>query len=460
MKGFNIFYLLLLVTGLQAQPMVLSLDRTISLATDSSLEAFRNKNLYLASYWEFRSYKAGRLPSLNLTMTPAQYYRDIVQRYDSEEDIDIYRKQQSFFSYGGLDINQNIDLLGGQVYVNSDIGYLRSFGTNTYSQITTIPVRIGYIQQQIGYNPFRWEKKIEPLKYEKAKKELLYNIEAIGETATGHFFNLAMAQAEYELALENVLSTDTLYKTGERRHKIAAISHADLLTLRLDAVNARNTLRNAEIALKRASFSLASFLNFDQSTELKVLLPSRPRDMIIPVDKALVLARENNPLFLEQKQKILEAEQLVDKTRKEALFNASISASIGFNQVGANFREAYRHPLQQDIVSVSLSIPLVDWGVRKGKYNMAKNTLNVTRISAHQEELTVEEEVLMTVEDFNIQQDLIDSAEEVLDLANMAYAETRQRFIIGKADINSLTLSLNRQQEAQRNYIIALQIIG
>lgn len=46
---------------------------------------------------------------------------------------------------------------------------------------------------------------------------------------------------------------------------------------------------------------------------------------------------------------------------------------------------------------------------------------------------------------------------KILDLAILAYNETRQRFIIGKADINSLTLSLNRQQEAQRNYISALQ---
>ena len=63
----------------------------------------------------------------------------------------------------------------------------------------------------------------------------------------------------------------------------------------------------------------------------------------------------------------------------------------------------------------------------------------------------------MTVGDFNIQQNLISSAEEALDLAVMAYSETKQRFMIGKADINSLTLSLNRQQEAQRNYISALQ---
>jgi multidrug efflux pump subunit AcrB len=63
----------------------------------------------------------------------------------------------------------------------------------------------------------------------------------------------------------------------------------------------------------------------------------------------------------------------------------------------------------------------------------------------------------MTVGDFNVQQNLIASAEEALDLARTAHTETRQRFMIGKADISSLTLALQRRQEAQRNYIAALR---
>ena len=63
----------------------------------------------------------------------------------------------------------------------------------------------------------------------------------------------------------------------------------------------------------------------------------------------------------------------------------------------------------------------------------------------------------MTVNDFNVQQDLIASAEEAMELATLAYNSTRQRFIIGKADISSLTLSLSRLNTAQRNYINALQ---
>ena len=82
----------LLAEGVSAQSLVLSLEKTISLAADSSLEAFRTKNLFLSGYWEFRNYKAERLPSIPLNITPAEYYRDITQRYDSEKDIDEYDK--------------------------------------------------------------------------------------------------------------------------------------------------------------------------------------------------------------------------------------------------------------------------------------------------------------------------------------------------------------------------------
>ena len=440
-----------------AQPVVLTLDKAIEQAADSSLEAFRMKNMFLSGYWEFRTYQAQRLPSLTMNLTPAQYYRDITRRYDSENDLDVYRKQQSFYAGGSMEVKQNFDLLGGTFVLDSDLGYIRNFGDNTYSQFTSVPVRIGYNQSLLGYNPFKWSRKIEPLKYEKVKKEYIYNVEGVSEEVTTHFFTMAMAQAEYDLARENVASSDTLYVTGQQRHKIAAISQADLLTLKLDAVNARNALQNADIALKRAMFSLASYLGFDKNTEIRLQLPGKPLQMNVSVDEALVLARENNPTFLSLRQQVLEAEQTLDKTKKEAMFNASVSASVGFNQVSDKFRNVYRDLLQQDVVSVSLSIPLVDWGVRKGKKNMAKNNLNVVKISSEQGSLSLEEDVIMTVSDFNIQQALIGSAEEALDLSQMAYAQTKQRFMIGKADINSLTLSNNRQQEAQRNYISALQ---
>jgi outer membrane protein TolC len=457
-KVFLSILVIFFLSGVYAQSTKrFSLTEAIEIAVDSSLNAFIAQNMYLSSYWSYRSFRAARLPSLNLQTNPLQYRRDFTKRYDSYENIDVYRQQQSLYSSGNLSIRQNFDLTGGTFYVDSELGYMRNFGENNYSQFSSVPVRIGYTQPLFGFNSFKWEKKIEPLKFERAKTQFLYSREEISELTIQYFFTLAMAQIEYDMAVSNVASSDTLFRIGQERQKIASISNADLLTLKLDVVNARNTLKNAEITLKRAMFNFTSFLNIDKQTAVKLELPGRPANIIISPEQALKYAQSYNPDFMGYVQEMYEAEMEVDKTTKSSNFDANFSVSVGFNQVASSFPDAYKNPLQQDVISVGLSIPLIDWGVRRGRANMARNNLNVTKISIQQKEQKLEEDVIMTVNDFNIQQDLINSAEEALSLATMAYSVTKERFIIGKADLNSLTLSLDRQNSAQRNYISALR---
>ena len=124
-----------------------------------------------------------------------------------------------------------------------------------------------------------------------------------------------MAQAEYELAKENVANSDTLYRIGEEKFKIASIGRADLLTLKLDRVNAQNSLQNAEIDLKRAMFALAAYLNLDKNTTIKLNLPDYPKEMFITIDDALMYAKENNPQYLESEQQILQSEQALEKQK-------------------------------------------------------------------------------------------------------------------------------------------------
>jgi outer membrane protein TolC len=451
-----ILFFLLAASARAQAVLTLDLFQSIRIATDSSLQAFSAKNMYLSRYWQFRSFTAGCLPSLNLAMTPLQYNRDIVKRYDYNSNADVYREQQSLYLYGNLSLRQNVALTGGTLYVDSELGYLHNYGEAGYSQYSSVPVRIGYSQNLFGFNSLKWEKKIEPLKFEKAKKQLLYAREAISEQTISLFFTLAMAQTEYEMAQSNVTSADTLYKIGAERLKIAAISQADLLTLKLDAVNAVNSLKTAELNLKRTMFNFAAFLNMEMGTPIRVTLPQQPVSISIDAEAALVLAQQNNPDFFGYQQELLEAEREVNKTSRALLFDASLNVSIGFNQVSDRLPGAYRDPLQQDVARIGLTVPIVDWGVRKGQVNMAKNNRNVAQLSVQQQKSALEQDVIITVTDFSIQKNLVAGAEEALKLAMLAYESTKQRFMIGKADISSLTLSLNRLNSAQRGYISAL----
>ncbi|MDE6339970.1 MAG: TolC family protein, partial [Muribaculaceae bacterium] len=122
MKLYKIFLLLVsLLLSPGANGMTLTLENTIALANDSSLMAFRYRNMYQASYWQYVSYRAGRLPSLSLSLTPAKYYRYMAQRYDSQQNIDVFREQKSFSAMGGLEVAQNFDLLGGTFYLETDL---------------------------------------------------------------------------------------------------------------------------------------------------------------------------------------------------------------------------------------------------------------------------------------------------------------------------------------------------
>ncbi|MCM1140167.1 MAG: TolC family protein [Muribaculum sp.] len=435
----------------------ITLGEAVRIANDSSLTAFRHQNLYASGYWEWRTYKANRLPSVYLSLKPVNYNRYITQRYNSMENIDVFRAQQSYSASAGIAVTQNVDFLGGALYVESDLQYLRNFGDYSDNQFSSIPFRIGYRQSLMGFNQFRWEKKIEPMKYEKVKKEFIYNMESVSEEVVTYYFDLALAQSDYLLAKESLASCDTLYTIGERRFKIAAISDADLLVLHLDKLNAENALENAQTAVKRARSVLASYIGLATEQELAVTLPEAPSAFDIPLEKALRYARANSPSILSLRQSVVEARREMSRCVAESRFDASIDASVGFNQVADKFGEAYSHLMRQDLISVSVSIPLADWGVRKGKVNIAKNNLIEEEAAVRQKELDIDRDVTMTVQDFHTQQRLVASAVEALKIANLAYERTSQRFVIGKADISALTLARNRQREANTNYINAVR---
>ena len=413
--------------------------------------------MYRSDYWSYRTYKAERLQGLSLNMTPISYNRQFVKRYDYEQNIDVFKDQSTINSYGSLSLSQNVDFTGGTIYIDSELGYLRNFGATKLSQFSTVPVRIGYYQSLFGFNSFKWDRKIEPLKFEIAKRELLVNMENISKMATQYFFSLALAQRIFDIELTSLKTSEQMYNIGLERQKIASITKADLLTLKLDLVNAGNSLKEAESNLKKCRFEFATYLGIDTESEITVIVPGVPHLINVSYALAKEQATINNPTLRDLQRQLMISEMNLEKVKRDALFSAKLSASIGFNQVGGNLADAYNSPLRQDLVAVSLSVPLIDWGIRKGKINMANNQLKATEISVEQSKQEFFQNIMLACDDLDMLMKQISSASEAMDLSEMAYEDTKQRFVIGKVDVNALSLAQSRMTTAQKNYISILR---
>ena len=439
------------------QRVTLDLDRTVRLATDSSLAVQKYQSVYDASRYKYLSWQASRKPQFSLESTPIMYQRYMTQRYLSAEDLDVYRQQRMFYSQAGIYATQTMESWGGEFYGSTQLGFLRTFGDDDKTQYMSVPIKVGYKQDLLFFNPLKWNRQIEPMKLTLAEKTLAYGIETTSEEAVGKFFTLALAQEQLRMAEEYLASCDTIYSIAERRFRIASISKAELSILELEKTNARTTLANARISRSRAAQDLATYLGMERSTNIELIIPAVMQNLHVDAKEAIQHARENNPQYLSSREAVTEARRDAERARIEKNFSMSLDASIGLNQVADRFADAYRHLLSQDMATITLSVPLKDWGKRKNAYLAARSTVEATERAEQEAARDTELDVALTVADFNERQDIVETARQALTIAEDAYAQTLQRFIKAQADAYSLSIAQSHWQTARQNQIASLQ---
>ena len=144
----------------------LTLEEVITIAQEQSPEAILAKHRFRASYWQFRTFKAEYLPSLTLSGTLPDYNRIFEKEYDFSTGQESYVEKQTNNSSLSMSLSQNIGLTGGNIYVQSDIRRFDVLGDNGSIQYVSTPVSIGFTQPLFRFNELKWQKQIEPLRYE------------------------------------------------------------------------------------------------------------------------------------------------------------------------------------------------------------------------------------------------------------------------------------------------------
>lgn len=460
MKNSILFVLICILSlnQINAQDkQLLTLDDVIRIASQQSLDAFKNENMYRSNYWEFRYFKADRLPSLNLDATVLDYNRSMQKVYNYEENRDEYIEREDFNSGVSLRLNQNVGFTGGQIFAQSSLNTTQKLGDNPASSFASTPFSIGYSQAVNGYNSLKWTAKIEPIKYEKAKKTFIQAKEELALKANRLFFDLVDAQIEVTISETNLSNADTLFTIGKGRYQVGTVTQDELLNLELRFMNSKLALTRAELGLERSKARLNSFLSFEKNTDVICIVPSYSADLQIESNQAIEQAFINNPDILNQEQRLLEEDKRVNQAKSENGVSGTFYALYGLNQNSSEINQVYKDPLDRQQLRAGVSVPVLDWGRRKGQLAMARSNREVVRISINQEKIDFEQNIIMNVMEFNLQGDQVLNTAKADTIAQMQYDVTQQRFLIGKVDVTKLNLARNDREQARRAYINSLR---
>ncbi|MBC9797815.1 TolC family protein [Sinomicrobium weinanense] len=433
------------------------MEETLEMASQESLDAFKAKRQYGADYWRYRSFEARLLPHVDFEMEPLTYNRSFIQRYDPDNNIDVYRLQQNLNTFAQISVSQNIMATGAKIYLNSSFNRLVNYSESNIENYSTTPIRIGLNQPIMAFNELKWLNKTAEMEYEKAKKDFLYEQQQIYLRTLSMFFRWALAHTQVKIAVENKENAHRLYNIGKKRYDLGSIEKDELLNLELDDFTSTTNLNQVQQQLQEVISELNLYLNRDDLSEYTPELPEMVSHLKISVEEAREYASQNNPNLLNINIRKINAEKNLDQTIKDNRFDLSINASYGLNQQANTFADAYSHFLDQQIVAVQFSMPLLDWGERKGNIRVARMTKEVQDIEISQDENDIHRQLELKVSNFNLQEEQVMAALRAREISRESYKITEKRFLSGKVDLLRLSSAREAWQNASEQYIESLQ---
>jgi outer membrane protein TolC len=450
--------LILLSQNTEAQSVrTLTFEETIKLAETQSPNALIAQNRFRASYWQFRSYQAQYLPSLRLTGTTPDYNNSLQRQFRPQDSTYVYIQSNTLNNLGSLSLSQNIGPTGTVISLRSDLTLEKDIARDKPVNYITTPVTINVTQPIRAYNSLKWEKKIEPIRYEQAKKTFIQAIEDVHSSAVMNFFQLASAQIDRQIATMNLANQDTLFKIASGRYELGTIAEDELLQMQLQYLNAQTSMKTAEMNLRNREIRLRSFLGFNDQVRLELSLPNEIPDLQVDPTEVLNLAMANNPDIIGQRITILNAESSLAQARANKGLNANLTASMGLNQQNIVFEDAYQDLNRTQRVRLTFSLPILDWGQQRGRYKMAQSNLDLANVQVNQARIDFEQNLALDVDQFNLQKSQVEIAAKSDTVAMKRYEVTKQRFLIGKIAVLDLNDADTRKDQNRRAYVQALQ---
>ena len=442
--------LLPLATFGQTDTLRLSLDECILMARRQSVDAAVALGELRSAYWQWRSYRADLLPEVSLSGTAPSWNK----RYSSYQQADgslSFVRNDYLGLDGAVNITQKLWPTGGTLSVESSLDYLHQSGSGgSGNQFMSLPVAVTLSQPLFSVNHLKWNRRIEPLRYREAQARFLTETEQVAMQAISLYFGLLLAGEQVNIARQNLQTAEKLYEVAQAKRRMGTISENDVLQLRLDVLTARSALTNSESTRQARQFALRSFL--DVEADIEPVVPEDVPQVRLDYDNVLNHALQNNALATTMRRRQMEADYAVASARANRQ-SINLYAQLGYTGTGDNMNSAYRNLLSNEVVSVGITVPLLDWGKRKGQRRLAESNRDIIQGQLRQQSQDFRQDIFILTEQFNNQAEQLRIACEADTIARRRYHTNVETFKIGSISTLELSSAQTAKDQARQNRI-------
>jgi outer membrane protein TolC len=453
---FNFTFLIILpFLSLSAQAP-LTLQDCITLAKTQSVEAQHAKSRYEIATYDYKLYRKSLLPTLTLSGELPAFNRRI-NKITLPDGRESFVAQFTGNYSAALSINQPVPFTGGQFYISSGLQRLDIYQDSTTTSYLGNLINIGIRQPIIAYNSYKWQRKIAPVAYQKAEKDYLEALENAAVQVIDLFFNLLQTQISLQLNQQNKLNSDTLLSIAQARFALGQVTEDQLLEVEISNLNLTVQIEELIHALQEQQTALADYLGLTNS-EINILeIPDLLMISNISQETACQEALANGVLMLAHQERRLQAESELARAKADNGFSIDLYASFGLSKNDPYFKNIYHNPLDQEQITLSFNIPILDWGVARYKRKKAQAALLDENNLIDKEQLDFKRTVNSAVNQYNIQNAQLLLVNKSRELSARRYDMSRERYLSGKSTFLEYSVAQTDKDNAQLQYLQTLQ---
>ncbi|MDE6332014.1 MAG: TolC family protein, partial [Muribaculaceae bacterium] len=299
--------------------------------------------------------------------------------------------------------------------------------------------------------------RIEPVRYSEAKAAFLSATEDVSRMAVRYYFSLLLSRENLVIAGQNLENAEKLYSVALEKRRMGQISENDLLQMELNLLDAKSDHTECSSACKADMFNLRSFLDLEDDVEIVPQVPDSIPSVDIIFADALDRALANNKFAKNMMRRQLEADYEVAKAKGD-MRQISLFAQLGYTGTDQKVDIAYSRLRSNQVASIGVSIPLLDWGKRRGRVKVAESNRRVTESRLRREAMNFNQELFILVERFHNQQSQLDIAARASEIAQKRYDTNVQTYLIGRISTLDLNDSQAKKDTAMRQYVNELYL--
>ena len=441
----------------QIDTFYLNLPEVVSLAIDDAPDVQIAKTSLNNNFWRYQSFLADYRPQINLITTLPNFNRSI-EAITLPTGEDKFVERSLMRNSVNFTLEQGIALTGGSIFATTGLQRIDIFDPdgNSFSYLST-PINIGLTQPIFGFNELKWNKRLEPLVFDEAKRGYSEDMETVAFNAAQLFFNVLIAQLDLEAAQRDKASADTLFVISKGRYEVGRIAETELLQIELNVMNADANIASSFLDLQTSTEELRNFLGVRRAIQFELDPPIQMPTFNIDPERALAYAKENRSENLTFQRRLLEAEERVARSRGESGPNLNLAVEFGLSQTANQFSDAYRDPLDNERVRLSLFMPIADWGKAKSRLEVAKSLESLEQLQVSQEQIQFEQNVLIKVQQFDLLRKQVELALRTYQVAEKRLDISRKRYRIGKIGVTDLNIAIGEEATARRGYVNSLR---